>query len=138
MNERKYSAKREAILEMLQSTKTHPGAHWVFDQLKQRVTDISLATVYRNIHIFCREGKALSLGTVNGEERFDGIAEPHPHIICSNCGAVHDFPPENAENLLQKNLYIEESFIIDFRKTVFYGLCRDCSKNNEPGDPDAA
>ena len=141
MNERKFSAKREAILETLKSTKTHPGVHWIFEELKKKIPDLSLATVYRNIKIFCQEGKALSLGSVNGEERFDGIPETHPHFICSNCGAVHDLPPKIAKNLLKKIFYEEKSYFIDFPKTVFYGLCMDCQtfgSQSRGSPPDAA
>ena len=126
MNNRKFSAKREEILGLLQSTKAHPGARWMYEQLKNRIPGLSLATIYRNLNIFCQEGKILSLGTVNGEERFDGIPRPHPHFICSHCGAIFDIFPNKAKSLLKENLYKENSFSIDFRKTMFYGLCREC------------
>ena len=147
---RKFSAKREEILDLLQSTKVHPGARWVYEQLKSQtlgrvpggIPGLSLATVYRNLNIFCQEEKILSLGTVNGEERFDGIPQPHPHFICSCCGAIFDLPLNNVKSLLKGNLYKEKSFLIDFRKTVFYGLCKECCEYSpEPKngkDPDAA
>ena len=149
MIERKYSAKREEILNLLQSAKIHPGARWIYDQLKLSIPDLSQATVYRNINIFCQEKKVLSLGVINGEERFDGISDPHPHLVCSGCGAVLDLPQAKADAMIQdcKNLSLETSFFIDFRKTIFYGLCKDCHsnpdslKNNgegDDGDPDAA
>ncbi|MDR1143567.1 MAG: transcriptional repressor [Spirochaetaceae bacterium] len=133
---RKHSIKRDAILKLLRSTATHPGAQWVYSQLKPRIPDLSLATVYRNLNIFRQEGLALSLGAVNGEERFDGTVEPHPHFICGRCGVVLDLPPEEAETLLQgfeKNLE-GLPFSIDFRRTVFYGLCDGCAAD-APGQP---
>ncbi|GHV86504.1 transcriptional repressor [Spirochaetia bacterium] len=132
VRERKYSAKRDAILALLRSTKTHPGAQWLYDRLKPQIPDLSLGTVYRNLNLFREAGTACSLGTVNGEERFDGITAPHPHLVCSCCGAVLDLPPEKAEALVQngKKILAKESFSIDFRKTVFYGLCRDCDSQS--------
>ena len=145
MSERKFSVKREEILNLLQGTSTHPGARWVFDQLKLKIPDLSLATVYRNLNIFCEEEKALSLGVINGEERFDGISESHPHMVCSSCGSVIDLPSAKVDTLIQdcKKLSMETSFNIDFRKTVFYGLCKDCQGNldnhkNHGGDDDGA
>ena len=64
--ERKYSRKREAILETIRSTKCHPTAQWVYEQLKPRIPDLSLGTVYRNISLFRQEGKLVSVGVVNG------------------------------------------------------------------------
>jgi Fur family peroxide stress response transcriptional regulator len=120
MNERKYSSKREEIFNLLKSTKTHPGARWVYDQLKGKIPGLSLATVYRNMNVFLEEKKVISLGVVKGEERFDGFAEPHPHLVCSHCGAVIDLPPKKAAKFLKSDLYPEDSFVIDYNKTVFY------------------
>jgi Fur family peroxide stress response transcriptional regulator len=134
---RKHSIKRDAILKLLRSTTTHPGAQWVYSRLKPRIPGLSLATVYRNLNIFRQEGLALSLGVVNGEERFDGMVETHPHLICSRCGAVLDLPPEEAETLLQNcgKTLGGLPFSVDLRRTVFYGLCEGCAAEAS-GKPD--
>ncbi|MDR2470698.1 MAG: transcriptional repressor [Treponema sp.] len=126
---RKHSAKRDAILEALRSTTAHPGARWVHERLKGRMPDLSLGTVYRNLGLFRKEGMALSLGELGGEERFDGITTPHPHLVCTRCGAVLDLPPDRAESLLRlcgEGAGNGGGFSIDFRKTLFYGLCERC------------
>lgn len=144
--ERKHSRKRDAILEVLRSTSAHPCAQWVYDRLKPGIPDLSLGTVYRNLNLFRQEGLAASLGVVNGEERFDGIAEPHPHFVCSRCGAVIDLPPDERDVLVAAlehgfaggeitanggNKIAGQRLIIDFRKTVFYGLCKTCQNLSE-------
>ena len=87
MNKRQnYSRKREAILDTLRSTKTHPTAEWVYLQLKSQYPDLSLGTVYRNLSQFKEDGTIVSLGVVNGQEHFDGDISPHSHFICSHCG----------------------------------------------------
>jgi Fur family peroxide stress response transcriptional regulator len=127
---RKHSAKRDAILNILKGTGAHPGAQWVYERLKPAMPDLSLGTVYRNLKFFREEGAALSVGVVNGEERFDGVTKPHPHLVCSRCGAVLDLPSEQADALCggfeQARSLAETSFAIDFRRTLFYGLCGDC------------
>ena len=45
----RYSKKREAILEAIRSTDTHPTADWVYQTLKPTHPDLSLGTVYRNL-----------------------------------------------------------------------------------------
>ena len=52
MNTTRHSPKREAILECLRSSICHPSAEWVYAQLKPRIPDLSLATVYRNLARF--------------------------------------------------------------------------------------
>jgi Fur family peroxide stress response transcriptional regulator len=134
---RKHSNKRDAILAEIRLTKSHPGAQWVYDRLKPRIPDLSLATVYRNISQFREEGTVVSLGAVNGEERFDGSTGPHPHLICRHCGQIIDLPSPGDAYLKR----LEEDFIdkmetdddlagfnVDYRQTTFYGTCKQCLK----------
>lgn len=86
----RYSYKREAILNCVRGTKTHPSADWVFSQLKPVIPDLSLGTVYRNLNLFKQQGLVASVGVVNGLERFDSETQPHVHFICDECGAVID------------------------------------------------
>ena len=124
---RKHSAKRDAILQAIMSTKTHPGARWVYKRLKPRIPGLSLGTVYRNINVLREEGSVISVGVVNGEERFDGRKAPHPHFVCEQCGCVKDFT-KKAESTISSKISIEiPGFVIDNRKTVFYGLCKACA-----------
>ncbi len=78
MNTTRHSPKREAILECLRSTTCHPSAEWVYAQLKPRIPDLSLATVYRNLARFRAEGAVQVIGCVDGEDRYDG--DPVPHL----------------------------------------------------------
>jgi Fur family peroxide stress response transcriptional regulator len=135
--ERKHSGKRDAILRIIRSTSSHPGAQWVYERLKPLIPNLSLATVYRNISLFREEGMVMSVGVVNGEERFDGVVDPHPHLVCRRCGKVIDLPCP-AVHLTQVMGFCqppEESqettaFEVDYRRTVFYGRCGEC-RNNE-------
>jgi Fur family peroxide stress response transcriptional regulator len=140
---RKHSRQRDAILTAIQSTRSHPSAQWVYEKLKPRMPGLSLGTVYRNISLFREEGLVRSLGVVNGEERFDGFVSPHPHCICSRCGRVADIPCPDSGTGLGKALegFLPAAgdgegsggFIIDYRETVFYGLCGDCAKSENCG-----
>ena len=122
----RYSRKREAILSLIRSTNAHPGAQWVYDQLKASIPNLSLGTVYRNIGVFREEGSAVSLGVVNGEERFDGCVEPHPHAVCRHCGKIVDLPAE-VKSQISAGFSVEvPGFSIDMRNTVFYGVCSGC------------
>lgn len=90
MKTHKRSKKREAILECVRSTDTHPTAEWVYEQLKPQIPDLSLATVYRNLSMFKNEGIIDSLGIVNGMERFERNMVPHTHFVCIECFSVFD------------------------------------------------
>ncbi|MDR1858391.1 MAG: transcriptional repressor [Treponema sp.] len=124
---RKHSKKRDAVLQAILSTKTHPGASWVYRRLKPHIPGLSLGTVYRNISVLREEGAVISVGVVDGEERFDGRKASHPHFVCERCGCVKDFT-KKAESAISSKISIEiPGFVIDNRKTVFYGLCKTCA-----------
>lgn len=129
VRERKHSKKRDAILTLIQSTTIHPGARWVYERLKPAIPDLSLGTVYRNLSIFTEEGTALSLGVIKGEERFDGVTCPHPHLVCTRCGRVADLPCHGAGDSGAPAEEEHTGFLIDYRRTVFYGLCGECRKH---------
>jgi Fur family peroxide stress response transcriptional regulator len=125
---RKRSKKRAAILELLRSVTSHPGAQWIYNQLKPSIPDLSLGTVYRNINMFREEGLVGSVGVVNREKRFDGDTSPHGHAVCTRCGRVADLSAD-VQALLAGDFSIEiPGFTIDRRNTVFYGLCSRCKE----------
>jgi len=126
MLDRRRSKKREAILELIQSTKTHPNAQWVYEQLKPRFADLSLGTVYRNIKVLLAEDAVASAGIVKGQERFDGEIQSHPHAVCKSCGLIVDLPESIALNMDFSKII--PCFTVDIRNTVFYGLCSDCKE----------
>jgi Fur family peroxide stress response transcriptional regulator len=85
--------------------------------------------VYRNINILRQEGRVISVGVVEGEERFDGRVEPHPHFVCEQCGVVLDLGEEIKSEINAKLSIEMPGCTIDMRKTMFYGICNDCMQN---------
>jgi Fur family peroxide stress response transcriptional regulator len=123
---KKHSVKRDAILSALCKRKDHPSARQIYEELKPSIPGLSLGTIYRNLGLFREEKAAISLGVVNGEERFDGRTEGHSHLVCEGCGRVLDLPPELQAELDAKLSFKMNSFSIDTRKTVLYGYCESC------------
>lgn len=123
---RNYSRKREAILNAVRSTTSHPTADWVYEKLKSEYPDLSLGTVYRNLAQFKEEGTIASIGVVNGQERFDGNVHPHTHFVCSKCGAVLDIPDDyiGADRIgeAEKKYHLR----IDSSDVLLRGVCPDC------------
>ena len=118
--------KRNAILEILQGTKAHPSAETVHGMLQQEHPDISLATVYRNLALFKKQGLIQSIGTVNGIERFDANTQPHVHFICTGCDAVLDFPQVEVPTALGSDAEKQTGCHINGCQLTFTGLCQKC------------
>ena len=126
MKVRNYSKKREAILAKIRSTKSHPTAEWVYREVKEEYPDVSLGTVYRNIGIFKEEGLIASVGTVEGQERFDGNLEPHGHFICPTCRTVIDIAISAEQPEMASRLADTMGFRVDRVDLVAYGACDKC------------
>ena len=131
MPARKHSRKREAILECVRSTKCHPTAEWVYQQLKPEIPDLSLGTVYRNLALFQEEGLIDSVGFVENRERFDGCTRQHAHFICSGCGAVLDLElpdlPDSLREQVEKQLNVSATGY----RLQYTGLCAECQNKKK-------
>ena len=124
----RYSKKREAMLELLQSTTAHPSAEWVYQQMKQTYPDISLGTVYRNLAQFKQQGRIASVGCFNGVERFDATVEPHVHFVCTNCGQVQDLHHLQVPSQLCEDAAKETRATVCQCQLTFTGLCGTCGE----------
>ena len=133
METTKQFRKRNAILAYLRQTDTHPSAEMVFNHLKTEYPDLSLGTVYRNLTLFKEQGQIISIGTVNGVERFDGNTMPHVHCVCTDCTAVADQPQIEVPEELNKKVTQETGGQIQVCELTFVGRCSRCI-NNQKGE----
>ncbi len=131
-NNYKLTEQREYILKVLINNRhEHLSADELYEQVKKINPDIGLATIYRNLELFCRLGITHQLDFNNEykcyELRVKG--EHHHHLICVNCGKIIEFNDKVIEDFERE---IEENYkfkIIDHR-IKFYGICEECSKKN--------
>ncbi len=132
---RKRSKKRDAIWACISGTKTHPSAEWVYSQLKPQIPDLSLGTVYRNIHMFLEEGTISSVGVIGGLERFDADTSPHAHFICESCGAVLDLSDIEIPAALSGQAEAATGGRVSGCALSFTGRCKQCV-TCDPGSED--
>lgn len=123
--------KRNAILACLRQSKAHPSAEDIYHLLQQEQSDISLASVYRNIKLFKEEGLIISVGTVNGIERLDGRVDPHVHFACSVCGAVEDVPDVEVPESVSKAAEGCLGCRVDDTRLVLTGVCKKCIQKSK-------
>lgn len=123
--------KRNAILTCLRQSKAHPSAEDIYHSLQQEHSDISLASVYRNIKLFKEEGLIISLGTVNGVERLDGCVEPHVHFACNSCGAVLDVPEAQVPLSISRSTEASLHCRVDDTRLVMTGICEECLRKSD-------
>ena len=122
--------KRNAILECLMNTDTHPSAEMVYQMLQKTHPDISQATVYRNLALFRKQGLIVSVGTVNGAERFDANTASHVHFFCTGCDSVLDLPQIEVPSSIGAEAEKLSGCRVNSCHLTMTGLCGDCQTGN--------
>lgn len=127
--ERRTTKQLQAICSFAQSTKSHPTAEDVYNEIIKVIPDISLRTVYRNLNKLAEEGLLRKIQVPNAPDRFDSTLEPHQHILCTECGEFIDVFMNNEERLLEeiKDLCGYEITGID---VVYRGRCPKHNNSN--------
>jgi len=128
---RRMTRQRKAVLEVLQNTRNHPDAAWIYQEVKKMVPSISLGTVYRTLDALVKEGKIQALHT-GGATRYDAYTDPHPHLFCTRCGAVVDLTLE-LPHLLEKAQAQNPKVKIESVRLTFEGLCPSCAAGGLEG-----
>lgn len=117
---------RLAVLKVLAQSPNHPSVEEVHQLVRRDFPTTSLATIYKTVHLLKEMGEILELGFAEWGSRYDGRRPyPHPHVICTQCGAVvdPDFPgmAEMARDMAEKT-----GFFITHHRLDFFGLCPRC------------
>ena len=86
------TAPRVAVLEEIESNRSHPNAIEIHRVLHARHPSLSLSTVYLTFEAFAKAGLLRLMPARDGRLRVDGVVEEHDHAVCRRCGDVFDLP----------------------------------------------
>ncbi|MEG1002544.1 Fur family transcriptional regulator [Clostridium sp.] len=121
----KLTPQRLAVYKYLMSTTEHPSAEVIYKAIQEDFPTMSLATVYKALKTLVDVGLVQELNVGEGNFRYDGNADSHPHIQCISCGRVDDLMNLSFDHL---NSEVEQNsdYKVLSNQTYFYGLCKDC------------
>jgi Fur family transcriptional regulator, peroxide stress response regulator len=117
---------RRIILDVVRATAAHPTAAVVFQRVRRRLAQVSLATVYRNLRMLAAEG-LLAERTDQAGLRFDGNIVPHDHFTCLACGRIYDVPAR-AERTVRHRAAARTGFEVLDHRIEYYGRCGACRR----------
>lgn len=118
---------RQVLYETMQSMYGHPSPEEVFAAVKQRIPSISLATVYKNIHLFVQSGVFRELSMHHGTLRVEMNKHPHHHLVCSVCKKVADL--DDAElGMTAPQPVLAGGFMVERVSVDVIGICADCQR----------
>lgn len=116
---------RSAILKLLNAGRTHLTADEIYDDVRKKIPDISMGTIYRNLKVLEKMGKIRELAMDDVKSRFEAARNRHYHFRCDGCGRVIDIDmPVITE--LDREITRKTGLKILSHHLEFHGLCHEC------------
>jgi Fur family peroxide stress response transcriptional regulator len=122
----RFTPQRQAILEFLLETDTHPTADEIYHHVRAKFPGVSLGTIYNTLNMLKEHEYLLELSYGDMSSRFDGNPKNHYHIVCSRCGIVVDYHRPLID--IDQEVMEKSGFLIKGHRLEFYGVCPECQK----------
>ena len=118
---------RQVLYEVMQTMPGHPSPEEVYARVKKRIPAISLATVYKNIHLFVETGVLKEVSMHHGSLRVELNSHIHHHMVCSYCKAITDIEEKDLGPLpaLQR---LPGGFQMERYAIDVIGICAACQQ----------
>ncbi len=118
------SKQRDAIVAELKSRYDHPTAMELYLSVREKIPNLSLGTLYRNLSQLEECGQVLKIpdGT---QDRFDGNTTPHAHFKCCCCDKVYDIMSLNNYGFDCENENISQIYGYSL---MLFGKCKSCDE----------
>ena len=120
------SPQREAIQRVIERAAGPLTVRQIHARAKRRITNLGIATVYRNINLLLEADRIRTVTLSDGESRYEsaGLGHHH-HFKCRVCRKVYDLPGCQLANSVDTRL--PEGFVAEEHEVTFHGTCPDCS-----------
>ncbi|MBB6098938.1 Fur family ferric uptake transcriptional regulator [Deinobacterium chartae] len=125
----RFTKQRQAVLEAVRNTDTHPDAAWVYAEVRKVLPNISLGTVYRSLEALVQEGHLMTIQSAGEATRYDArTEEDHYHLVCRGCGRIFDTHLRDVPDFRALLARMPQGFSIDDVLLEFHGTCEDCRR----------
>ncbi len=117
---------KTAIHAAIESARRPLSAQEILEQASLQVTQLGIATVYRNLKSLVSEGRVQMVTLPGDNPRYESNAvagHHHHHFQCTSCQRVfdvHDCPGD------LKRL-APQGFSVERHELTLYGRCADCN-----------
>ena len=122
---------RQVIYDVLCLIEGHPSPEEVYARVKGRIPSISLATVYKNLHLFIHSGIFQQVSLHHGSMRVETNQSRHHHLLCTRCKAIQDVEPELL-GLSEDPRQLPGGFLMERISVDVLGVCARCQQQAAP------
>lgn len=111
---------------MLAGDHVHVTAEEVHDLARERLPEISRATVYNTLNELVAMGELLEVVVMDGPKRYDpNIRDVHDHLVCDCCHAIRDVPRTRRPPTVPDG--VRAGYLVTGVDVVYRGLCPECA-----------
>ena len=122
------TSQRRLLLSVMQEAEKHLDAKELYRRASEKDASISLATVYRNLHVFKEQGliNERHLGQVRCFYEMKRLGE-HQHLVCESCGQVTEFESPLLNKLIDE-VQRKNNFFVTKVELYLEGYCHKCKE----------
>lgn len=126
------SAQRRAVAEVLVGDHVHLSAEEVHERARERLSEISRATVYNTLNELVALGEVMVVDVVDGPKRYDpNVTAHHDHLVCERCHAIRDVARSSPPPAVSEDA--RGGFLVTGVEVTYRGLCPDCLGTHQGG-----
>ncbi len=108
---------RMLVLQSISETSVHPTAEEVFMDVKKKLPNIAVGTVYNILETFVEKKLVDKISSRGDKMRYDLISEDHHHLLSNNSETIKDYYNEELTGIIGK--YLEKNKIPGFAVSGF-------------------
>ena len=98
----RYTQRRHAVFVGLFGVDSHPTAEELQDIVREQGCEVSTATIYNTLDLFCRNGLVRRLPMPSGGDRYDAVTNDHLHLRLDDTDEIMDVPEDLAQALFSE------------------------------------
>jgi len=120
---RRITTARRLVVELLARTTDHLTADDLATRIHDAHPEIHLSTVYRTLDSLRAWGLLEHVHQPSGPSFFH-LAGAHRHLVCEQCGRIHDVPAAEFDALVDR-IREQYDFELHVGHVALVGQCRD-------------
>jgi Fur family transcriptional regulator, peroxide stress response regulator len=124
---------RLVIYRAMMQMPSHPNPEQIFERVRTELPSISLATVYKTVHLFIASGIIREVSPHHGSLRVEPNAQPHHHFVCLQCHAITDLALCEVDELPLRST-VPEGYQITQVSMEVRGFCSRCASKKTRAD----
>ncbi len=133
----KLTHQRLEIFQELAQSGDHPDAEQVYRNVRERMSTVSLDTVYRTLWMLNDLGLITTLGPPRERSRFDANLARHHHFVCVKCGLTRDFYSAELDRL-ELPASVRALGHVNTAQVEVRGVCTACARKDGTGERPAS